>query len=335
MQNRFVFRAGILVAIAVLVMGPFIIGPVALRDLQMLFVFAVALIGLNILTGMTGQVSVGHGAFIGIGAYVTVFVTNAGANYVVALLLATAVTGVVGLVCGLPALRMKGMYLAMVTLGLAIVFPQIVIRFSQFTAGSAGLTAERPMPTLLSQSLIASNYWVLLLVALLATWCFRNMRMSRLGRSLVGLKEREVAALTLGVPVARVKVLVYGIGAAIAGLAGWMFVVVNAYVSPADFTILLSINLLLALVIGGQRTVLGPILGAAFLVYTEDWISSVGLSSILTPAVLGVVVILVLLVFPQGLAGLFSRRPLQLSASSERPVRSTQGPNKTSKETSS
>ncbi|WP_418058738.1 branched-chain amino acid ABC transporter permease [Pimelobacter simplex] len=314
--------AGVLVLVA-LAAAPFVTGPVGLGQLQKVFVLAVALIGLNVLTGMTGQISVGHGAFLGIGAYTAVLTVNAGHHYATALVLAAVVAGGVGLVCGLPALRIKGMYLAMVTLGLSIVFPQIVIKYSGLTAGSAGLTVEQPMPVLLSGSALASGYWVLLIILALALWCFANMTVSRLGRSLIGVQDKEVAAATVGVPVARVKVVAYGVSAAISGVAGWMFVVMNGYVSPADFTTLLSINLLLALVIGGKGRLWGPVLGAAFLTYAEDWISSAGVDSLLTPALLGVVVILVLYFMPQGVAGLLGRGPVRRSLSSVPPSPTT------------
>lgn len=316
MSLRWSSVVGTLVLV-LLALAPFVTGPVAIGQLQKVFVLAVALIGLNVLTGMTGQISVGHGAFLGIGAYAAILTVNAGHHYGTALVVAAAVPGAVGLVCGLPALRIKGMYLAMVTLGLSIVFPQIVIKFGDLTGGSAGLTVEEPMPVLISGSAIASSYWVMLAILGLALWCFANMMVSRLGRSLIGVQEREVAAATVGVPVARVKVAAYGVSAAISGVAGWMFVVMNGYVSPADFTTFLSINLLLALVIGGKGRLWGPVLGAAFLTYTEDWISSAGVDSLLTPAVLGVVVILVLYFMPQGVAGLLGRPTPRLERTKE------------------
>ncbi|MFR9804089.1 branched-chain amino acid ABC transporter permease [Pseudonocardia sp. RS010] len=304
--------AGGVIALA-LVAGPFWLPPVALIQLQHVFYLGVAIAGLNLLTGLTGQISVGHGAFMGIGAYVTVLSANAGLGHFTGLVLGVVLAGVTGLLCGLPALRIRGMYLAMVTIGLGIVFPQVIVRYTEVTGGTAGLRMNQKPPALISGSTIASSYWILLIITLVVGLLMWQVLGSRLGRSLLAVRDNETAAGTLGVPVARTKVLVYGVSAALAGLAGWMFATVNQYVSPADFSVFLSINLLLAMVLGGPGTLLGPLLGGVYLAYSEEWIGEIGLNPQLTPAINGLLLILVLFFLPGGIAGslgnLLSRRP--------------------------
>lgn len=298
---------GVLWVLLVIVaaLAPFGVDPVSLGKLQEVAYFAVAVMSMNLLTGMTGQISIGHGAFMGLGAYATALgVQNYVLSYWLMLPVAIIIGAFVGAVCGLPALRIRGMYLAMATLAVGLVFPQIPVRFTATTGGSEGLTINSALPSPSPGLANAWPYWVLLAVTIIVFVGSRNLIQSRVGRSLQAVRDQEIAARTLGVPVNATKIGMYSLSAAIAAVAGWMFAVTNQFVSPADFTVFISINLLLGMTIGGTASIIGPIIGGAFLVYTTNVIPTIGLNPLLTPVVYGVVLILVLYFLPQGVGGL-------------------------------
>jgi branched-chain amino acid transport system permease protein len=194
-----------------------------------------------------------------------------------------------------------------VTLGIAIVFPQIVLKFSSWTGGGAGLatTAELPGPSGITA--VAWNYWVLLIICIVVFALAWSLVHSRTGRAMVAVRDQEIASRTLGVDIKTTKIAVYAATAALAGVAGWMFAVVNQFVAPADFSMLLSINLILGMVVGGASSVfIGPVVGAALLVYMREWVPSIGFDALLTPFIYGVLLILVLRLLPGGAAGAVS-----------------------------
>jgi branched-chain amino acid transport system permease protein len=298
---------GVLWALLVIVaaLAPFGVDPVSLGRLQQVAYFAVAVMSMNLLTGMTGQISLGHGAFMGLGAYATALgVQNYGLSYWTMLPVAILIGGFVGAVCGLPALRIRGMYLAMATLAVGLVFPQIPVRFTTWTGGSQGLTINSAVPSPSPALANAWPYWVILVVTVIVFGVSRNLIQSRVGRSLQAVRDQEIAARTLGVSVNATKIGMYSLSAAIAAVAGWMFAITNQFVSPADFTVFISINLLLGMTIGGAGSLIGPVIGGAFLVYSTNVIPTLGLNPLLTPVVYGVVLILVLYFLPQGAGGL-------------------------------
>ncbi|MFC5751266.1 branched-chain amino acid ABC transporter permease [Actinomadura rugatobispora] len=307
---------------AVLVFAPFFVGVSQVTGLQRVLYLAVAVMSLNVLTGFNGQASIGHSAFMGMAAYVTALaVQNSGWSYWAALPVSVLVAAAVGALAGIPALRIKGMNLALVTLGLAMVFPQIPIRFTEQTGGTQGLTVDAGLaaPAALGISDVAWRYWVLLALAAGAFWLVRNVRASRLGRAVVAIRDQPLAAHTAGVNVPFTKIAVFAASAGMAGLAGWMFTVSNQFVSPGDFSVLVSINLLLGMAVGGSGTLAGPILGAAFLYYVPDLTAGTGLDPLLTPAVYGLVLILVTYFLPGGAAGALSSLTSRLTRPPEPP----------------
>ncbi len=290
----------------VLVLAPFFVGVSQVSGLQRVVYLAVAVMSLNVLTGFNGQASIGHSAFMGMAAYTTALaVQNAGWSYWAALPVSVLVAAAVGGLAGVPALRIKGMNLALVTLGLAMVFPQIPIRFTDQTGGTQGLIVDAGLhaPAALGISDVAWRYWVLLALAGAAFWLVRNLRASRLGRSIIAIRDQPLAAHTSGVNVPLTKISVFAASAGMAGLSGWMFTVSNQFVSPGDFSVLVSINLLLGMAVGGSGTLAGPVLGAVFLSYVPDLVADTGIDPLLTPAVYGLVLILLTYFLPGGAAG--------------------------------
>lgn len=293
--------AGTVIALA---LAPLAIGTSGLSELEQIFYLAVAVFSVNLLVGVTGQMSVGNGALMCVGAYASaISIQTYGLSYWEAIPVAIAAAGIAGAICGLPALRLAGMYLAMVTLGFAVVAPQIILRYSTWTGGSTGLTVG---PTISSPIGNVRNwtYWVLLASGAIVFTSGRRVLRSFRGRALLAIRDQPLLAATQGINVPLTKVAMFGISGAIAGFAGWMFVVVNQFVSPPDFTLTLSIDLLVAMMVGGRASVLGPLLGAAFLVWSQDQLPQIGLNSFLLPGVYGLLMIVVLLVAPGGVVGI-------------------------------
>lgn len=281
---------------------------------------AIAASGLNLLTGYNGQISVGHGALYGIGAYsVALLITDAGVPLWIAVVLAAVICFVVGIAVGLPALRIKGLYLALVTLAVATLFPLLIEQFSSVTGGGSGLSitspqetprgvVERPIQLTSPFSGLAPDQWkyyVFLALTVIVFVVTRNIVRSRTGRSLVAVRDNETAAEVSGIHVARVKILTFGVSSAMAGLGGAVFALNNVRVNPSSFTIAVSIYFLIAVVVGGAASVIGPAIGAvAYGVFID--VISPELPDRLqpaTPVILGVLLIVLMLVAPGGVVG--------------------------------
>ncbi|MDX6740743.1 branched-chain amino acid ABC transporter permease [Actinocorallia sp. A-T 12471] len=309
-MNRTLSGAGWAAAVCLLALAPFFVGTVEISALQKVVYLAVAVMSLNVLTGFNGQASIGHSAFMGIAAYFTALaVQSHGWSYWAALPASILVAAAVGALVGVPALRIRGMNLALVTLGLAMVFPQLPVRFSAETGGTQGMLVDDGLaaPAALGVADIAWRYWVLLALAVAAFLLVRNLRGSRIGRAVIAIRDQPLAAHTAGVNVAATKIAVFAVSAGLAGLAGWMFTVANQFVSPSDFTVLVSINLLLGMAVGGSGTLVGPVIGAAFLYYVPEAVNGSGVDPMLTPALYGLILILVVYFLPGGAAGGLAR----------------------------
>ena len=283
---------------------------------------AVAALGLNLLTGYNGQISVGHGAFYGVGAYTTaLLITNAHWPFVPALIVAAVLCFVTGVIVGLPALRIKGLYLALVTLAVATLFPQIVEQFSSFTKGSTGLrlvtetvnrrgaTVEKDItfeaPSWMHLSERQWTYYLLIAVALLCFVIARNLVTSRVGRAMVAIRDNEIAAEVNGINVARIKVLTFGVSAAMAGVGGGLLAMATKSVGPASFGVAASLYFLVAVVIGGPASIVGPALGAVFYGAFNDVVGPELPDSFrgALPLVLGALLIGLMFVAPGGIVG--------------------------------
>jgi branched-chain amino acid transport system permease protein len=235
-------------------------------------ILALAALSLNLLIGFTGQISIGHSAFFGLGGYTTAILMNthgwsAGWTFPVAAILCF----VVGVMVGIPALRLAGVYLSLVTLALAQLFPALVRKFDDLTGGSRGISNLRYDPPSWT-GLDARNrtdrnewlYWVALALLVLGYVVARNLVKSRVGRAMIAVRDNTTAAAVMGVHVAVVKTVVFGLSASLAGLAGSAFVLRQTQANPdnVNYTILGAIIFLVIMVIGGTASLLGPIVGA-------------------------------------------------------------------------
>lgn len=269
-------------------------------------VLAVVIMSSNLLTGVTGQISLAQGAFFGIGAYTTaMLVQNLDITFWASLPIAVLVTAAIGALIGLPTLRIAGLHLALVTLGLALVFPTVILRFGSAGGGPAGLSLDHglEMPPWIQLPAEVWTYWVLAVIMLLVLWGAHNLFKSRSGRTLFAIRDQPLLAASLGANVRATKVITFAAASGLAGLGGWMFTANHQFVSPADFGVLLSLYVLLAMTLGGAGSIAGPLLGGIFLRFVPDVSDAVGVPLILAPAVTGIIVILALFFLPQGLAG--------------------------------
>ncbi|HUC36629.1 MAG TPA: branched-chain amino acid ABC transporter permease [Acidimicrobiales bacterium] len=284
--------------------------------------YAVALAGLSVLTGMNGQISLGHGALMAVGAYTTaLLMTHTQLNFVVELLAAVAVTTAMGVVVGIPATRLKGPYLAGMTLILALGLPLLADKYSATFGGDQGLSTNSPTPP---GSISAYEWltWIEILGALITLLLLANLLRSRFGRSFRAVRDDEIAASLAGIHVARTKVIAFAVSAGCAGLAGAFLGVSTGVVSTGEFPLSLSIGILAGMVLGGAGSLMGVWWGAVALVYLPDWSTSIsksfslgnGVSAYLATIIYGVVLIVVMLLAPSGIQGGLRRGASEIKA---------------------
>jgi branched-chain amino acid transport system permease protein len=288
----------------VAVLIPFLFGPYRVGQFTLVLVYAIAALGLNLLVGYNGQISLGHGAFFALGAYTAaLLIEKADVHYLATLPAAGAVCFVVGFLFGVPALRLRGLYLALVTLGLAIATPQLIKRFDGLTEGTQGLTVEQPTaPGWLG---LADDQFLYLLSLVVAAIMFVgawNLTRGPIGRAVKSVRDGEIAASTVGVDLAATKTRVFAIGSAYAGVGGALYVLALGFVAPEAFTLTLSFAFLAAVVVGGLATVSGALFGALFIEFVPVYASDV--NDALTGVIYGGVLIAFMWLLPEGAAGL-------------------------------
>ncbi|KAB1141025.1 branched-chain amino acid ABC transporter permease [Streptomyces luteolifulvus] len=296
-----------LAATVAVVGAPFYFAPFQVFQLTMVLVYAVALAGLNLLVGHGGQISLGHGAFFAAGAYTAaVMLDRFDTGHLATLPVAAAGCFLLGLGFGVPALRLRGLYLALVTLSFAVFLPLLLKRLEPWTGGSMGLTVDKPQPP--AWSGLAEDQWLYFLVLAVTAFALlvaRNLLRSRVGRALLAVRDHESAAEVMGVRLSLHKTLAFAWSGMFAGVAGCLYTWVIGFVSPDSFSFVLSITLLAGLVVGGLASLYGPLLGAAFVMYVPNVAQD--LSEAAPGVVFGLLIIAVMYVAPAGLAGLAGR----------------------------
>jgi len=278
-MTRALKPAGLLVGIAVLCVLPFLVSDFRARELALVGMFFIAILGLDLLTGYGGQISLGHGAFMAVGGYTTaILMAHHGWRDIATIPAAFVVTGLVGLAFGLPALRLAGLYLALATFGIAVAFPSILKKFGHFTGGSTGLsifgglTGHGFAVTILGHE-ITNGYWLygltwtIGIALLLLAWA---LLASRFGRSLRAVRDSELAAASSGINRSIYKVGAFGISAAFAGVAGSLYAIAAAFVSPDTYSIQLSLFLLVGAVVGAFGSIWGAFAGALLIQFLPD-----------------------------------------------------------------
>ena len=263
--------------VTMLIVLPFVLTDFRTVQLATVGAYFIAIIGLDVLTGHSGQISLGHGAFMAVGAYTTaILMANHGVRDLWTIPIAAGVAGVIGLLAGVPALRLSGLYLALAPFGIAVVLPTVLKKFDHFTGGSTGITLfGKPAQTGHGVGIwgLTNNQWLYALtwtiggvVFLIAWWLLE----SRFGRSLRAIRDSELASAASGVNRAKYKVLAFGVSAAFAGVAGALFAINVAYVAPDTFPIQLSLYLLVGTVVGFFGSIWGAVLGALLIQFLPD-----------------------------------------------------------------
>ncbi|MGH9301950.1 MAG: branched-chain amino acid ABC transporter permease [Acidimicrobiales bacterium] len=277
--------------------------------------YAIVLVGLTVLIGLNGQVSLGHGAFMAIGGYSAALVLkHQQFPLVVVFLIAIGVSAFVGGIFGIAAARLRGPYLAGITLSLAIALPEVFVHFESVFKGEQGIIVN-PLappawagPTFTPERWLA---WISLFAALIIMVLVANLMRGRFGRAFRAVRDDEIAASVAGIHVAKTQILAFVVSAACAGLGGSLLALGNGLVSPAGYSLLLSLSLLTGVVVGGLGSIVGAIWGAIILVYLNQWVTDAAKSLHFSPtaganmsnAAYGVLLILVMILFPEGIQG--------------------------------
>lgn len=275
-------------------------------------VFVVAIAGLSLLVGESGQISLGNGAFMAVGAYVGALVMlHTPLPYAVSMIVAAAAGVVSGVVIGLPASRLRGPYLAGMTLALAVGLPALAIKFGSVLGGDEGLSVNPLVPP---ANVDPERWlcWFVLAFALLVLVLLGNLARSRFGRAFRAVRDDEITASLAGISVGRTQILAFAVSAGCAGLSGALLGVATGIVSPGAFDVTLSVSLLAGVVVGGTGSLLGAWWGAVLLVYVPQWSTSIagglhlqtGQSSNVALLLYGAVLIVVVLAAPRGIQGL-------------------------------
>ena len=293
---------------------PFVASDFTSFQFTLAIIYAIALLGLNILVGYNGQISLGHGAFFAIGAYTAaILIDKAGIPYYATIPIAALICFGVGFLFGLPALRLEGLYLALATLALALVVPQL-LRFGPlevFTGGVQGITLDKPVaPFGLPLSEDQWLYFFVLMIAAVMFWAGRNLVRGRIGRAMVAIRDHHISAETMGINTALIKSATFGVSALYTGVAGALSAIVVAFVAPDSFELFLSIALLVGVVVGGLHSVSGAIYGGLFVQFVPN--ISEEISKAAPWAIYGVILILTMFFMPGGIAGFVRTAPAWL-----------------------
>ena len=275
--------------------------------------WAIAMLGLNVLTGYNGQFSIGHSAFFAAGAYsAAIFIEHFGWSPYEAIVAAAAISFLFGFLFGLPALRLEGLYLALATFALAVATPQLLKfdAFEHWTGGVQGIYVPKPEPLVSGLTADQSLYYVTLFIIsslMIVTWCILH---SRTGRAMMAIRDNPIAAKTMGINTALVKTTTFGISAMYAGIGGALFTYASEFVSPDAFNFFVAVYILVGSVVGGIVSIPGAIFGGLFIVFMPNFAQDIRLAHEWLPppwALFGVILILIIYFVPFGVWGALER----------------------------
>ena len=323
-------RRGVTLAVLACALAfPFLASGYHLYQGAQVLILAIALLGLNLLTGFNGQISLGHGAFFAIGGYgVAILSAKLGLPYWAAIPIASLVCFVAGFLFGFPALRFGGLYLALATFALAVATPQILSYkgFDAWTGGSQGVLLAKPHAPF---GLLNPDQWIFLVCLFCAAvlyWAARNLATGRIGRALIAIRDQPIAAETMGVNAALYKTTCFGVSALYAGVAGGLSAIAVGFVSPESFGLALSLSFLVGIVVGGLASLGGVLFGALFIEFVPNLADQLSVNfgesaKALPGAIYGLLLILFMASMPTGVAGavrvalrFFARGPRALEA---------------------
>jgi branched-chain amino acid transport system permease protein len=326
-------RYWLVLVVAIFFLGlPTVVTSFQSSEWTQVLIFAIVIMGLNILVGYSGQISLGHGALMAVGAYTSaILIHRYHVEYLVTIPIAGLLTGLVGFLLGIPALRLSALYLALATFALAVVTPSLIKRPDKLTGGVQGIFIASPDPPQFAKdafgavtggAVMTSDQWfyyVTVVIAIVLFWFAWNLVRHRPGRALRAIRDREVAAAASGINIAGYKTLAFGVSAFYAGIGGALYGLTSGSVYPDSFPLALSFQLLVGTVIGGLASIAGPLVGGIFtfwlpiissqFVASQPWIPSQIASAFKNagPAVTyGALLILIMIFAPNGIVGLIT-----------------------------
>jgi len=294
-----------------LVTAPWWLESYGLAQLTFILIYGIVGLGLMLLAGFTGLFSLGHAAFLGVGAYAQAILAAQGWPFPASLAVAGLLSAAVGALVGLPALRVKGIYLGIATLAFGFIVEEVLARWESVTGGNAGLMVGQPQMFGWAADSSESFYFLCLATAVLCTLVVLNLLRSPTGRAFVAIRDSEISAQSMGIHLAYYKTLSFAISAALAGIGGALYAHMIRFLSPEQFNIIQSVDLLLMVVIGGLGSVHGAFLGAAFLIGMPQAIAAlkdllpeaIGQAPGLKSVVYGAVLVAFVLFEPLGIYG--------------------------------
>lgn len=291
-----------------LAIAPFVLAGYQLFLVTQIAVYAIAILGLKILMGDGGQISLGHGAYFGIGAFTqAILMTRYQFGFAGALVVTSSIGFLLGLFVGIPVQRLGKQAQALCTLALAVSVPQIFIYFDSWTGGLLGVEVDRSsiLPPDREEGMDQAIHLICFTVYAVLFWVYLNFSNSSMGRMFAVIRERPVAAYSLGVAVPIYQAVLFGVSAMLCGLAGGLSALLIGQVSSETFGVPFSIALLVGAVIGGLHSVIGPLLGASFMLLVPNYTEEI--SKALTSSIYGTVIILTIFLMPKGMAGLLHK----------------------------
>lgn len=294
--------AALALAVA-LIAVPAIFADFRVYQLSVMLTYAIAILGLNLLMGFNGQISVAHGVFFAIGAYTTaIFMTRWGFNYLSTLPIAVVAAALLGLVIGVPALRWQGLPLAFITFGLAVLVPPLALKLEPITKGASGITLTKPAaPGWFPGSQDTFLYTLCLIGCALCVLIAYRLLRGGTGRALRAVRDKELIAESLGVNLAGVRLAAFTISAGFAGFGGGLFAIVNGFVSPESFQMTKSFDFLVGSIVGGVTSISGAFIGALFIVFLPDFSADIDLAA--AGIIYAAVLVLMMLLARDGVAG--------------------------------
>lgn len=307
-RSTFFWYLALVVALLLL---PTVLGDYAVSQLTFIAIYSIASVGLMLLTGYTGQISLGHAAFFAIGSYTSAILTSKGAPFLIGLPMAGIVAALVGIIIGLPALRLSGLYLAIATMGFSFIVEEVLVRWDKLTRGNLGMHLKAPAIGPIHFDTEKSYYYLALLLLILVILSAKNILRSPTGRAMIAIRDSEVAAQTMGVNLAKYKTMAFAISAFFTGLAGSLYAHKLTFINPESYTILVSIELLAMIIIGGLGSIHGAVFGTAFVILLPQLIvlsknylpqflrDQTGLE----PALYGLMIMLFIIFEPMGIYG--------------------------------
>ena len=294
-----------------LLAAPWLLSEYSLSQLTFIGIYSIVCLGLMLLAGFTGQVSLGHAGFLAMGAYTEAYLQAHGWPFLISLPMSALVAGITGIMVGLPALRVKGMYLSIATLAFGFILEEVVVRAEPVTGGNAG----RQLGPLTIGGINFDDgvnfYFLVIAVAVLCIVGVLNLLRSPTGRAFVAIRDSEVSAQSMGINLSHYKTTAFALSAALAGIAGALYAHKIRFITPDQFGFLQSIELLMMIVIGGLGSIQGAIFGPAFwfivqqlIVTGKDWLPpAIGQQTGLQPTIFGFILIGIVLFEPMGLYG--------------------------------